>query len=79
MLPEKEIPWTYGLYSATIVRFNNRIAAIFRRDTMEWQDILEPSQYRRIVEECDLLSSQEAQEMIDDFQKSSGQNDTNRL
>jgi hypothetical protein len=48
-------PWIYGNYSLTLVRFNKEEAQILRQDTNIWTYVLDPSLYRRIVEECDII------------------------
>lgn len=62
-------PWQYGLYSSTIVRFDLKQAEILKRDTLTWEKIDSLVLYRRLTEECDLISTKEAQELIQALQE----------
>lgn len=56
--------WIYGVYSSTVIRFNEEKAQIFKKDVLEWTAIEELNLYRRVTEECDLVSEKEAQKIV---------------
>lgn len=55
--------WKYGLYSASLMRFTREKVQVFRLDSMEWSDVTDPELYRRVIEDSDLLTFADAQEI----------------
>lgn len=56
--------WTYCVYSATVARYDEEGAEIFRLDTKKWNAVEDLDYYRRILEEGDPVSYDEAMKIV---------------